>query len=180
MKQVMFFIAIWHISCNMIAEMKEKSGLLYLFTQLIFSGSSIMKNVLYLCIFSCIASGLSLADATAKTADGRAIFDRSCSLCHSINPPPKSAPPVVPLANRYHMKFQTKEQGVAYMAAFLKKPDRNKAVDPQAVSRFGLMPTLPLTDAERKAVAAWFWDQYNPAMGGGRGIGGGQRRLMNQ
>jgi cytochrome c len=139
-----------------------------------------MNNVLYLSILSCIATGFLAANATAKTPDGRAIFDRNCSVCHSVNPPPKSAPPVVPLANRYHLKFQTKEQGVAYMAAFLKKPDKNRAVDPQAVSRFGLMPAITLTDAERTAVAAWFWDQYNSAMGGGRGFGGGQRGLMNQ
>jgi hypothetical protein len=92
-----------------------------------------------------------------------------CSACHSVNPPPKSAPPVVPLPNRSHLRFQTKAQGVAAIAAFLKKPDRQKAVNPQAVSRFVLMPAIPLTDAELKAVSGWFWDQYNPARGGGRG-----------
>ncbi len=139
-----------------------------------------MKKILYVCVLSGIASAFSSAAASAVTLDGGAIFTRSCSVCHSVNPPPKSAPPVVPLANRYHLKYQTKAQGVAAIAAFLKKPDRNRAVDQQAVTRFGLMPVIPLTDAERTAVSGWFWDQYNSSMGGGRGVGGGQRRLMNQ
>ncbi|MEE9906006.1 MAG: cytochrome c [Chlorobium sp.] len=139
-----------------------------------------MKNVLYLSMLFGIASGLASSDATAKIPDGREVFDRNCSVCHSINPPPKSAPPVIPLANRYRQKFQTKAEGVAYMAAFLKKPDKDKAIDANAVSRFGLMPAIPLTDAELKAVASWFWDQYNPSIGGGRGLGGGKRGIMNQ
>jgi len=139
-----------------------------------------MKKVMYACILSGIASGFSPAAMSAATVDGAAVFARNCSVCHPLNPPPKSAPPVMALANRYHEKFATKQQGVAHMAAFLKKPDKNRAVDPQAVSRFGLMPAISLPDAELKAVTGWFWDQYNPAMGRGRGMGGGQRRLMNQ
>lgn len=139
-----------------------------------------MKKVMYVCVLSGIASGFSPAVMSAAPVDGAAVFAKNCSVCHSINPPPKSAPPVIPLANRYHEKFATKQQGVAHMAAFLKKPDKNRAVDTQAVSRFGLMPAISLTDAELKAVTGWFWDQYNPAMGRGRGMGGGQRRLMNQ
>ncbi len=139
-----------------------------------------MNKFLSLCILSVMVSAILSSRAMAETPDGEAIFNRSCSVCHSVNPPPKSAPPVVPLANRYHLNFQTKEQGVAALIAFLKEPDQNKALDVRAVSRFGLMPLIPLTDEERKAVSEWFWDQYNPAMGGGRGFGGGKRRLMNQ
>lgn len=139
-----------------------------------------MKNIFCLFILSAVVSVFPHAGASAKTPDGGAIFTRSCSVCHSLNPPPKLAPPVVPLANRYHLKFPTKAEGIVHMAAFLKMPDRNKAVDPQAVSRFGLMPPVPLTDAERTAVSGWFWDQYNPSMGGGRGAGRGQGRFMNR
>jgi len=139
-----------------------------------------MKKMLCLGVLSAMVWGVPASGAMAQTPDGETIFTRNCSVCHSVNPPPKAAPPVVPLANRYHMKFPSKAEGVAHMVAFLKKPDRLKAVDPQAVSRFGLMPAIPLTDAELKAVSGWFWDQYNPAMGGGRGAGRSQGRFMNQ
>ncbi len=128
---------------------------------------------------SLIASGFPLFDGMAETPGGEDVFNRNCSVCHSVNPPPKSAPPVVPLANRYHQKYATKEEGVAAMVAFLKEPDKNKAVDEEAASRFGLMPAIPLSDEELKAVSEWFWDQYNPVMGRGRGLGGGKRQLIN-
>jgi len=139
-----------------------------------------MKKVLSLCILSVITSGISLSDGTAKTPDGKEVFTRNCSVCHSVNPPPKSAPPVVRLAHLYHLKFATKEDGVANMAAFLKKPDHNTAAAVRAVSRYGLMPAIPLTDDELNAVSEWVWNQYDPAMRRGRGAGGGMRQQINQ
>ncbi|MBN1279956.1 MAG: cytochrome c [Chlorobiaceae bacterium] len=139
-----------------------------------------MKHVLYLSILLGIACSVPPSDAMAKTPDGREVFDRNCSVCHPINPPPKSAPPVASLSSRYHEKFATKAQGVAHMEVFLKKPDKSKVIDSRAIARFGLMPVITMTDAERTAVASWFWDQYDPEMRRGRGMGGGQRRLMNQ
>lgn len=112
------------------------------------------------------------AQAAKSTLDGKAIFDKNCSVCHSVNPPPKSAPPIVPMASRYHLQFKSKTEGVNHLVAYLKSPDRKKAVDPQAVTRFGLMPALQLPEEELQAVAGWVWEQYNPAMGRGRGFGG--------
>lgn len=119
----------------------------------------------------------SSAVAATNTPSGQAIFDRNCSVCHSVNPPPKSAPPIVPMASRYHLKFRTKEEAVAHIAAFLKTPDKAKAIDQQAVTRFGLMPPSTLSAAELRIVAGWVWDQYNPNMGmgfGGQGMGRGR------
>lgn len=83
----------------------------------------------------------------------------------------------MPLASRYHQKFKTKAEGVNHMAAYLKTPDKNKAVDPQAVERFGLMPALSLPDKELRIVSEWVWDQYNSSFGGCGGPGGqGQGR----
>jgi mono/diheme cytochrome c family protein len=112
------------------------------------------------------------AQAATSTPDGQAIFDKSCSVCHSVNPPPKSAPPIVPIASRYHMQFKSKAEGVNHLVAYMKSPDSKKAVDPQAVARFGLMPAVQLPEQELRTVAGWVWDQYNPAMGRGRGFGG--------
>jgi cytochrome c len=129
----------------------------------------------YLLLFTAVELMFnSTANAAPKSLDGQAIFTKNCSVCHSINPPPKLAPPIVPIISRYHLKFSTKEDGVAHLAAFLKLPNKQDAVDQQAITRFGLMPPIALSPAELKAVAAWVWDQYNPAMGTGRGFGGRQ------
>ena len=118
----------------------------------------------------------SLAQAATSTSDGKAIFAKNCSVCHSVMPPPKTAPPITPLASHYHQKYSTKKDGVNHLVAYLKSPNKDKAIDPQAITRFGLMPAQPLPDAELRAVAEWVWDQYNPNMGMGRGMGMGMGR----
>jgi len=112
------------------------------------------------------------AEGATTAAEGKAIFERNCSVCHTINPPPKTAPPIGPIAGRYRQKFSSKTSGVASMVNFLKAPSREKSVvDPDAIERFGLMPPMPgLSDTELHAVAGWIWDQP----WGGRGQGGGK------
>ena len=138
----------------------------------------VMKRVMSVCILSGLMSGVSPSIMSAKTLSGQEIFTRNCSVCHSVAPPPKSAPPIIPLANRYHLKFQTKKEGVNHIVAYLKSPNKNTAIDPQAIARFGLMPAQSLQDSELRSVAEWVWDQYNANMGMGQGMG--QGRGMNQ
>jgi cytochrome c len=119
------------------------------------------------------------SSASAQTApvDGKAVFDKNCSICHTVQPPPKLAPPIIPISSRYHLKFKTKEDGVGHMVAFMKSPDKANAVaDPQAITRFGLMPVVSISDSELRAVANWVWDQYTPGSGTGPGSGRGMGR----
>ncbi len=122
------------------------------------------------------------ADAATKALDGQAIFDRNCTACHAMNPPPKSAPPIVGVISRYHTKFQTKEDGVNHLVAYLKLPKKQNALEQQAIIRFGLMPPSPLSEPELRDVAEWVWDQYDPAMGacGGFSGQGGMNNNCNQ
>lgn len=117
---------------------------------------------------------------TASAAeDGKAVFDKNCSVCHSVAPPPKSAPPILPISARYHQRFSSRDEGIRYMADFIKSPTKEKMLaDQQAMTRFGLMPPVPLSPEELNAVSAWVWDQYTgsnwgPGSGRGRGAGKG-------
>ncbi len=116
------------------------------------------------------------ATAATKALDGQAIFDRNCTVCHAMNPPPKLAPPIIGVISQYHNRFQTKEDGVNHLVAYLKLPRKQNAVEPQAITRFGLMPPSPLSEPELRAVAAWVWDQYDPAVGACGGFRGQGRR----
>ena len=139
-----------------------------------------MKKFMSVCILSGLVSGFSPSIISAKTLSGQEIFTRNCSVCHSVMPPPKNAPPITPLASRYHQRFKTKKEGVNHLVTYLKSPNKDNAIDPQAITRFGLMPALVLPDAELRTVAEWVWDQYNPNMGMGRVMGMGRGRGMNQ
>jgi len=117
----------------------------------------------------------SFPSSASAAADGKAVFDKHCSVCHSITPPPKSAPPILPVAARYHQRFSSRSEGIRQMAEFIKSPSKEKMLaDEQAVTRFGLMPPIPLSSAELNAVAAWVWDQNTGGnWGTGRGAGKG-------
>ena len=54
----------------------------------------------------------------------------------------------------------------------MKLPVAKNAVEPQAITRFGLMPPSALSEAELRAVAGWVWDQFDPAMSGCGGFRG--------
>lgn len=130
-----------------------------------------------------IAGFLALLPSAAHPAgpDGKAVFDKSCTACHSLMPPPKSAPPIAPIAMRYRQVFASKSQGVSHMVAFMKAPSKKAMVgDPQALARFGLMPPMQLSDAELKAVAEWVWDQGATGVGRGPGMGAGRGCVRQQ
>ncbi|RXK82303.1 cytochrome c [Chlorobaculum sp. 24CR] len=125
-----------------------------------------------------LSTGTLSASASAAV-DGKAVFEKNCSVCHSVTPPPKSAPPILPISARYHQRFSSRSEGIKYMADFIKSPTKEKVLaDQQAITRFGLMPPIPLSAEELNAVSAWVWDQYTggswrPGRGQGRGAGQG-------
>jgi mono/diheme cytochrome c family protein len=133
------------------------------------------RNLAAAVIFLCyeVTTGIPRLDARAAV-DGKNVFEKNCSVCHSVTPPPKSAPPILPISARYHQRFSSRYEGIRQMAAFIKAPSKEKVLaDEQAITRFGLMPPIPLSREELNAVAAWVWDQ--PANGswgkGGSGSG---------
>ena len=99
----------------------------------------------------------------AGTPDGNTIYTANCKACHAMQPPARTAPPIVALAGRYRAVHGNKADAVKAMVAFMKKPDAAKSVlGPQAVKRFGLMPAMALPDDQLATVSGWLWDQYDP------------------
>lgn len=135
-----------------------------------------MKRLLHLIGIGAVLC--SSVNAEASTLDGDAIYRKHCIVCHSIMPPPKSAPAMI-VTSRYHRKYQKKEDGVDQITAFLKSPSEKNTIDPIFVTKFGLMAPLSLQDSELRIIAEWVWDLYNPTMGAGRVGGGWELRGIN-
>lgn len=123
----------------------------------------------------------SIGSASAATINGKAVFDSNCAMCHSIQPPPKSAPPLMAISSRYHQQFASRQHAVRYMVEYMKSPSKAKMVtDPLAIEHFGLMPDIRLGDGELNAVAGWIWDRYDAEgrrAGRKTGLGSGVLRL---
>jgi len=94
---------------------------------------------------------------------GKAVFDKSCSLCHSYGPPPKIAPPMVGISQHYHDNFTNAEteKAIAHMVDFIKNPSKEKSMLlPIGLEKWGLMPAMNLPDEDLRAVAYWTWQVY--------------------
>ncbi|NTV47112.1 MAG: cytochrome c [Chlorobiales bacterium] len=110
--------------------------------------------------------GFFLLERTAAGStppDGKTIYQKNCSVCHSLKPPRKSAPPIVGMAAHYHEAFKDRNEAVEHMVQFMKAPDSTKSkLEPQAISRFGLMPAMSLTENELRSVSEWLLNQFDP------------------
>lgn len=100
------------------------------------------------------AAGQQPAD---QHAEGRAVFEMVCAMCHSVQPPPKAAPPMSHAAAYYAQHFADADSAAAAIVAYLKAPSAETSRMPaHAIERFGLMPSQAhLRDAQLQAVARY-------------------------
>jgi len=112
-----------------------------------------------------LAAGITASASAAPVNGGGAdLFQQNCSVCHSMKPPPKTAPPVLGIALHYREAFTDKRSAVAHMVRFMQKPDPSLSkLEPAAIRRFGLMPVMTMSEADLKLVSEWLWDQHDPS-----------------
>jgi cytochrome c len=105
----------------------------------------------------------------AQLALGEQVFERVCTTCHSLEAPPRAAPPMTHVARHYRQAFTDEAAGVARIVEFVRNPSAEASALPaHARERWGLMPALQLSQAELEAVAGYIWQLPEP----GRGMGG--------
>ena len=104
--------------------------------------------------------------------DGKAIFELVCAMCHTLEPPPNLAPPISHAAAYYFHRFETEDEAVAAMVAYMREPSEAASLLPaRAIERFGLMaPQAHLSQEQLEAVARYSLTLADTTHGRGGGM----------
>ena len=104
-----------------------------------------------------VALPISAQQTSSNDQDGKHVFEMVCSMCHSVAPPAKAAPPMSHATAYYLRKHPKREDAESAIVAYLRAPDAKKSVMPaHVIERFGLMPAQGhLSEAQLKAVAKY-------------------------
>ncbi len=99
-----------------------------------------------------------LADTAAY-----ALMKQKCAACHMLKPDPSKrgamlAPPMIRVKEHYEPSFQTRDEFVDAMGAFVLNPIEEDVLMPGAVRKFKLMPNLGLSEQEAKLIAGVIYD----------------------
>jgi len=117
--------------------------------------------------------GVDAASAPADPdPDGKALYELVCAMCHTMEPPPNLAPPISHAAAYYFHRFDSEDEAVAAMVAFLREPSEETSLLPaRAIERFGLMPPQShLSQEQLEAVARYSLTLADTTHGRGMGM----------
>jgi len=110
---------------------------------------------------STIMACMSMSAHANEPSDPATLLNTNCLACHGSNESMDSrlAPPIVAVKDHYLAQFSTKESFVDAIVQWVKKPSEDRAQMKGAVRRFGLMPMLPLSEADLKLIAEFIYDE---------------------
>lgn len=114
---------------------------------------------------------------TPSVAEGARVYQARCAMCHALAAPARFAPPMTHVAMHYRQAYPRRGEAVARLADFVRAPAAGRsALPPEALQRWGVMPPLPLPDAELRAVALYVLSLSDSASttGARHGHGGGR------
>ncbi len=124
---------------------------------------------------------------------GKKMLETYCYVCHNptTGHDDRIAPPMVAVKKHYISEGTTKEQFIADVQNWIKKPSEDKSKMPGAIRNFGLMPYAPYPEATVEKIAdyifdydidqpEWFEDHFNEEKGKGMGQGQGMGKGMGQ
>ncbi len=100
------------------------------------------------------------ADVDIMSERGEEVFNTVCVSCHTFHPPPTLAPPMGMVVQHYRDALTDEDLVVDAIKGWLRAPRRERSHMPaHAIERFGLMPPLPLPEADLTAVAEYVVDR---------------------
>ncbi len=108
-------------------------------------------------IAAVMISGMALQ---ASEAEGKALFEAKCAVCHSLSKPTDKSKIVAPPARgvMFHLSeaFKTQEEIKAHINDFVMEPSAEKAIC-KSVKRFGVMPSQKgaVSKEELEIISEW-------------------------
>lgn len=99
-----------------------------------------------------------LNHAPLMAADGFSLYQSMCSACHVASGRPTVAPPLFGVKNHVMGAYPERQEFVEYIVQWVKNPQAERSLMPGAVRRFGVMPTLPYSETDVRAVAGFIYD----------------------
>ncbi|MGD8276728.1 MAG: cytochrome c [Gemmatimonadota bacterium] len=113
--------------------------------------------------------------APTPQESGREIFNAVCAPCHTIQPPPDKAPPMIHIAQRYRAVASDFDDAVALVADWIREPDAGRSLLPVAeIERYGVMPQIGLGEDRIDAVARYVLTLADSADGQEARVGAGR------
>jgi mono/diheme cytochrome c family protein len=96
------------------------------------------------------------APMSVSLAAGKRTVETVCATCHRAEPPHRTAPPLRMIAMRYGMATRDSAEAIERIVRWVREPDAEQSLLPaHVIERFGLMPPLPLPEAELRNAAAY-------------------------
>ena len=89
---------------------------------------------------------------------GEKVYKSSCVACHVSEGRPTIAPPIFAVKNHVIAAYPERDEFIKRVVGWVKSPNADEALMPGAIGKFGLMPALPMNDADLQAVAGYLYD----------------------
>jgi hypothetical protein len=101
------------------------------------------------------------SDTPALLVSVPEVLKANCYLCHNPAAPSHDAiiaPPLAVAKLRYNRQYQTKDEFVDSMTAFLINPTKEKAIMYGAVDRFGVMPRSTVDEKTLREIVEYIYN----------------------
>ena len=126
--------------------------------------------------------------------NGKELMEQKCNICHAVNTKTHDdiiAPPMIAVKRRYSRFYNSEKEFVEGITNWVLNPNEKDALMYGAVQQYKVMPKLPYTKEEVKAIAnyiynnelekpSWFQQHFNEEHKSGKGRGNGFRNGNGQ
>jgi mono/diheme cytochrome c family protein len=95
----------------------------------------------------------------AQASEGGKLFTSICMGCHTANEHLNfAAPSVHTIKSRVLQAYPRREDFINRIVQWVQRPDASRALIPEAVKRYGLMPALPYSEQQLRSIAEYLYD----------------------